>query len=258
MTNKTSLHGKVALVTGAAGLIGRTTARLLAERGASVAAVDMAGADFSTLKSMLPQGAGLLTIEADVTDEESVKSYVAKARQEFGHIDVFFNNAGIEGTVKPMAEYPLDVFRKVMDVNVIGVFLGLKYVLPVMYEQGHGSVINTSSIAGFSGSTGMAAYNASKHAVIGLTRCAADEAGPKGIRVNTVNPGPIESRMMKSINTGQGNEKEAHEATAARIPQRRYGTPEEVAEMVAFLASDAASFCNGSIYCIDGGINAVF
>jgi NAD(P)-dependent dehydrogenase (short-subunit alcohol dehydrogenase family) len=251
------LEGKVAVITGAAGAIGTVTAKLLAERGANIFGVDIPGTDWSRLKAALPEGTKLATAEADVTDEASVKAYVEKAKAEFGRIDIFFNNAGIEGPVQPIESYPLDGFLKVLGVNVAGVFLGLKYVLPVMYAQGSGSVINTSSVAGLIGSPGMAGYNTSKHAVIGITRVAAVEAAPKGVRVNCVNPGPIESRMMQSINSGQAADaKAAHDATAAAVPAKRYGTPQEVAGLVAFLASDDAAYCNGGFYTVDGALSA--
>lgn len=251
------LEGKVAVITGAAGAIGVATSKLMAERGATIFGVDIAGADWSRLKAALPEGAKLVTAEADVTDEASVKAYVDKAKAELGRIDIFFNNAGIEGPVQPIESYPLDAFLKVLGVNVAGVFLGLKYVLPVMYAQGAGSVINTSSVAGLIGSPGMAGYNTSKHAVIGITRVAATEAAPKGVRVNCVNPGPIESRMMDSINKGQSADaKAAHDAISGAVPAKRYGTPEEVAGLVAFLASDDAGYCNGGFYTVDGALSA--
>nr|WP_295113598.1 SDR family oxidoreductase [uncultured Caulobacter sp.] len=251
------LEGKVAVITGAAGAIGVATAKLFAERGATIFGVDIAGADWSRLEAALPEGAKLVTAEADVTDEASVKAYVDKAKAELGRIDIFFNNAGIEGPVQPIESYPLDAFLKVLGVNVAGVFLGLKYVLPVMYAQGSGSVINTSSVAGLIGSPGMAGYNTSKHAVIGITRVAATEAAPKGVRVNCVNPGPIESRMMDSINKGQSADaKAAHDAISGAVPAKRYGTPEEVAGLVAFLASDDAGYCNGGFYTVDGALSA--
>jgi NAD(P)-dependent dehydrogenase (short-subunit alcohol dehydrogenase family) len=251
------LEDKVAVITGAAGAIGTATSRLPAARGATIVAVDIPGTDWAKLKASLPEDVKLLTVEADVTDEASVKAYVEKAKAEYGRIDIFFNNAGIEGPVKPIEEYPLEGFMKVLNVNVAGVFLGLKYVLPVMYAQGGGSIINTSSVAGLSGSPGMAGYNTSKHAVLGVTRVAAVEAAPKGVRVNCVNPGPIESRMMQSINGGQAADaKAAHDLTTSLVPAKRYGTPEEVAGLVAFLASDDATYCNGGFYTVDGALSA--
>lgn len=258
MTDRTSLDGKVALITGAAGAIGRATAALMARRGASIVAIDRPGSDFSTLRGVLHAGTRLEVAEADVGDEAAVAGYVAAARNAFGRIDIFFNNAGIEGVVKPVEDYPVETFRKVLEVNVIGVFLGLKHVLPVMYAQGGGCVVNNSSIAGLKGTPGLSAYTASKHAVIGITRSVAAEAGPRGVRVVSVNPGPIESRMMDSINAGQSPDpKAAHAAISAMVPQGRYGRVEEVAELVAFLASDAAGYCHGGVYSVDGGMCAV-
>lgn len=258
MTDRTSLEGKVALITGAVGAIGRATAALMARRGAAIVAVDRPGSDFSGLRSLLPADTRLETVGADVGDEAEVAGYVAAARNAFGRIDIFFNNAGIEGVVKPVEDYPLEAFRNVLEVNVIGVFLGLKHVLPVMYAQRAGCVVNNSSIAGLKGTPGLSAYTASKHAVIGITRSVAAEAGPRGVRIVSVNPGPIESRMMDSINAGQSPDpKAAHAAVSAMVPQQRYGQVEEVAELVAFLASDAAGYCHGGVYSVDGGMCAV-
>ena len=242
----TALAGKVALITGAAGAIGTATAALMAAQGATIVAADLDGADWTALTAAVP-GARILVV--DVTDEASVAAMVADA----GRIDVFFNNAGVEGPIAPIADYTLADFRRVMAVNVDGVFLGLKHVLPVMLAQGSGAVVNTSSVAGLSGAPGMAGYVASKHAVVGLTRVAALEVAGRGVRVNSVNPGPISGRMMASIDTGAGSE-EAKRATA--IPQQRYGRAEEVAAVVAFLASDAAAYVNGATYTVDGALTA--
>jgi NAD(P)-dependent dehydrogenase (short-subunit alcohol dehydrogenase family) len=258
MTQGNDLTGKVAIVTGAAGEIGTVTSALLAQRGASIVAVDRPGAAFEGLQAAMPQGARLHTVFADVTVEAEVAGYVAQALSTFGRVDIFFNNAGVEGLVRPIPDYPLEAFEKVMAVNVIGVFLGMKHVIPAMLASGGGAIINTSSVAGVSGSPGLSAYNASKHAVIGLTRAAAAEWAAHGIRVNSVNPGPIESRMMRSIEGGASpdNPGAVHEQFAATIPAHRYGTPDEVARMVAFLASDDAAYLNGGVYMVDGGLTA--
>ena len=255
MADTNSLKGKIALITGAAGAIGMATAILLASRGASIAAMDMNGADFKALKKTLPDA---LMLEGDVTDEASFGACVAETLKAYKKIDIFFNNAGIEGAVAPIPDFPVDVFRKVLEVNVVGVFLGLKHVIPHMAKAGHGTIINSSSVAGLTGSPGLAAYIASKHAVLGLTRTAAVEWGAKGIRVNCINPGPIESRMMASIEEGAapGAGAKVHSGFAETIPMKRYGTPEEVAGVVAFLASDDAGFVNGAFYTIDGGLTA--
>ena len=151
----------------------------------------------------LPASAEALALTADVTDEDEVAGYVRAAVERFGTIDVFYNNAGIEGEVKPITEYSLAAFRKVLDVNVVGVFLGMKHVLPVMLKQNRGSIINTASIAGLMGSPQIAVYSASKHAVIGLTKSAAWECTGTGVRVNCVCPGLIDSRMLSTILQGR-------------------------------------------------------
>ena len=258
MPDRIRLDGKVAVVTGAAGVIGTATIRLLAERGARVVAVDRREQDLKTAIEDLPASAQALAITADVTSEDEVADYVRAAIDKFGTIDVFYNNAGVEGDIKPITEYPLQSFRRVLDVNVVGVFLGLKHVLPVMLKQNRGSIINTASIAGLMGSPQVAVYSASKHAVIGLTKSAAWECSATAVRVNCVCPGLIDSRMLSAIIQGRnaGNTPTPHEKIVERIPARRLGQASEVASIVAFLASDEASFVSGSAYTVDGGRTA--
>lgn len=258
MLNSNMLTDKVIVVTGAAGEIGAATVRLMIARGATVVAVDRKGASFDALRADVADINRLTVLDADVTDEAAVAAYARAAKDKFGRIDAFFNNAGIEGVVKPIPDYPLDVFQKVIAVNVVGVFLGMKHVIPIMVERGRGSIVNMSSVAGLIGSPGMAAYIASKHAVIGLTRTAALEWAPRGLRVNCVNPGPIESRMMTSLEEGAmpGQAVKAHEAFAHGVAASRYGRAEEVATLVAFLCSDDSAYINGAIHAVDGGMTA--
>jgi NAD(P)-dependent dehydrogenase (short-subunit alcohol dehydrogenase family) len=258
MPDRIRLDGKVAVVTGAAGVIGSATMRLLAERGARIVAVDRRKAELKTAIKDLPASADPLLVTADVTREEEVAEYVHAALDKFGTIDIFFNNAGIEGEVKPIQDYPLESFRRVLDVNVVGVFLGMKHVLPTMLKNKKGSIINTASIAGLMGSPHIAVYSASKHAVIGLTKSAAWECTNTGVRVNCVCPGLIDSRMLSTILQGRagGNEPPPTEKIVDRIPARRLGQASEVAAIVAFLASDDASYVTGSHYTVDGGRTA--
>src|SRR5437660_1182009 len=258
MPDRIRLDGRVAVVTGAAGVIGTATIRLLAERGARIVAVDRREADLRSAVRDLPASAEPLAVTADVTQEDEVADYVRAALDKFGTIDVFFNNAGIEGEVKPIPDYPLESFRKVLDVNVVGVFLGMKHVLPGMLKSKKGSIINTASIAGLIGSPLIAVYSASKHAVIGLTKSAAWECTGTGVRVNCVCPGMIDSRMLSTILQGRagGNEPPPLDKIVDRIPARRLGQASEVAAIVAFLASDEASYVSGSAYTVDGGRTA--
>jgi NAD(P)-dependent dehydrogenase (short-subunit alcohol dehydrogenase family) len=244
MPDRIRLDGRVAVVTGAAGVIGTATIRRRADLDAAV--------------KDLPASAEALAIEADVTDEDGVKEYVRAAVAKFGTIDAFYNNAGVEGEVKKIQDYPLEAFRRVLDVNVVGVFLGIKHVLPVMLKQNSGSIINTASIAGLMGSPHIAVYSASKHAVIGLTKSVAWECTNTGVRINAVCPGMIDSRMLSTILVGRagGNAPPPIEKIVDRIPARRLGQASEVASIVAFLASDEASYVTGSAYTVDGGRTA--
>lgn len=258
MADGIRLDGKVAVVTGAAGVIGTATTKLLAERGARIVAVDRDEKPLRAAIKVLPISAEALAIAADVTQEDDVAEYVRAAVSKFGRIDVFYNNAGIEGEITPIVSYPLESFRRVLDVNVVGVFLGMKHVLPVMLKQNSGSIINTASIAGLIGSAQIAVYSASKHAVIGLTKSAAAECTGTNVRVNCVCPGLIDSRMLSSIIEGRnpGNAPVPNDKIVDRIPARRLGDAAEVASVVAFLASDAASYVSGSAYTVDGGRTA--
>jgi NAD(P)-dependent dehydrogenase (short-subunit alcohol dehydrogenase family) len=251
------LEGKVAVITGGAGGIGAATGRLFAEEGARVLLVDLA-------EEALRQTAAAIgsehvsAVAADVTRADQVQRYVETAVERYGGIDVFFANAGIEGVVAPITDYPDDVFDRVIAVNVRGVWLGLKHVMAQMQQRGGGSIIIVSSTAGVRGSALMAPYATSKHAVVGLMRSAALAGATHGIRVNTVNPAPIETRMMRSIEAGFAPEapERAKAEREARIPMRRYGLPEEVARLALFLASDESSYCTGGVYMVDGGFTA--
>lgn len=248
--------GKIAVVTGGGNGIGRAVALGFAQRGAKVVVVDRDADAAAAVAAEIGQHA--LACSADVTRAADVAAYVRATLDRFGRIDCFHNNAGIEGKVAPTAEYEEAMFDAVMGVNVKGVFLGLRHVLPVMIRQQGGAVVNTASIAGLVGTPGMPAYVASKHAVIGLTKVAAGEVGPLGIRVNAVCPGPIATRMIADIakQVSPNNPDSVEAAYTAGIPLRRYGTAEEVANTVLFLCSDLASNVTGAQYVVDGGRTA--
>jgi NAD(P)-dependent dehydrogenase (short-subunit alcohol dehydrogenase family) len=195
---------------------------------------------------------------ADVTRAEDNEAMVACAEERYGGVDVLLANAGIEGDVKPILEYDEGRFDQVMSVNVKGPFLGLKAVAPAMARRGGGSIVITSSVAGLGGSPGLSAYVTSKHAVIGLMRSAAKEFAPMGIRVNTVNPSPVETDMMRRLEAGIGGDNAAavKERMAAGIPMQRYAEAEDIARVMLFLASDDSGFVTGSVNVADGGLTA--
>ena len=259
LVSPTSLSGRAAVVTGGGGGIGSATGAALARAGASVLLVDRDAAALVDARQRVREGsvgeATVETFEADVSESEQVQAYVAKALAELGTIDVFFNNAGIEGPVAALVDYPEEEFDRVISVNLRGIFLGLKYVLPVMLAQGSGSIINTGSIASARGLPNTIGYNAAKHAVLGMTRSAASEYAETGVRINAVLPGMIDTRLLRSLATtmADGDTEGGLAGAAAAAPANRLGSPEEIAGVVAFLASDAASFVNGAGWSVDGG-----
>lgn len=250
------LQDKVTVITGAGGGIGRATAVRLISEGAKVVAVDLPGTGLDeTIAALESLGGECLGVPADVSNEAAVKGCLDAAAGHFGGIDCLFNNAGIEGVVSSFENYPVEMFDKVLAVNARGVFLGIKHAIGHMRKRGGGAIVNTASVAGLQGTPMLAAYNASKHAVIGLTRAASQGYAKENIRVNAICPSPIETRMMRAIEESSANDAAAAKAqTTLRIPAGRYGEPEEVAALVAFLLSNEASYLFGGIYTIDGGM----
>ncbi|MCC7448680.1 MAG: glucose 1-dehydrogenase [Anaerolineae bacterium] len=252
--------GKVALVTGGASGIGQAACLEFARAGATVAVVDMnAEAGAATVAAVRDLGCAAQFFAADVSQSADVQAYVKRTLDAFGRIDAFFNNAGIEGVVAPLTEYPEEMFDRVIAINVRGVFLGLKYVLPIMIKQQSGCVVNTASVAGLVGAPHLGAYSTSKHAIIGLTRTAAGEVGRSGVRVNAICPGPISTRMMRSIEqmSNPADPDAVMNRNVARNPMGRYGDPAEIARVVVFLCSGASGYVNGAAWTIDGGRTSI-
>lgn len=252
-----TVTGKSVILTGGAGDIARVVAQRFLDAGAQVMLVDLNEDKLREITDSLGDKAVRYCV-ADVTAEDDTARYVAATLTAFGKIDVLLANAGIEGPVAPIAQYDTASFRKVLDVNLIGAFLGIKHVFPAMTENGGGSIVITSSIAGLSGLQGLSAYTASKHAVIGLMRSCAKEGGPVNIRVNTINPSPVEGRMIRALETGTMPESPdtVREMLTATIPLQRYAVPDDVANLMLFLASEESRFLTGSVYSVDGGMNA--
>jgi 3alpha(or 20beta)-hydroxysteroid dehydrogenase len=250
-------EGKVAIVTGAAGGIGRATVERFIRDGARVVATDLKDAPIEeTAVAVEGLGGEVLTAAHDVSSWDDWQRVIAESASRFGGVDYLINNAGIEGAVAPIDESPEAVFDQVLAVNIKGVFLGMKAVIPALRKRGGGAIVNLASVMGVIGGPDVAPYVASKHAVIGLTKSAAIGYGPEKIRVNAVGPAPIETRMMRSLEFGMspGGEAEVKAGIEQQIPLGRYGTPDEVAAVIAFLCSEDARFVSGSFYTVDGGM----
>ncbi|MUG47035.1 SDR family NAD(P)-dependent oxidoreductase [Paenibacillus woosongensis] len=242
-------EGRVVLITGAATGIGRATAIAFARRGAKVAIGDVNEQANETVELIQKEGGEAVFFKTDVTNSKDVKSLVEQTVKHFGGLHHAFNNAGILNKPAKFAEIEEDVFDKVMAVDVKGVFLAVKYELEYMVANGGGTIVNTASVAGLIADPNMAPYVAAKHAVTGLTKAAAFDYAQDGIRVNSVAPGLTETPMTQMW---KDDEDKWAEVTS-NVPMRRAAKPEEIAEMVIFLSSDAASFCNGYVYAVDGG-----
>ena len=249
------LDGKVAIITGAGGGIGVAAARLFAAEGAKLMLVDLDGDRLAALAQSIGDDRADWAV-ADVTDAEQVKGYIAKTVDRFGGVDVTLLNAGIEGKVARMQDQGDDDFDKVIAVNVRGVWLGLKYTMPEIARRGGGSIVITASTAGIRAVPGISPYICSKHAVIGLMRSGAMEGAASKVRVNTVNPSPIETDMIHRLEDAYNPTRGNRQPMAEGTPLKRYGQPEEVARLMLFLASEDSSFCTGGVYMVDGGVSA--
>jgi NAD(P)-dependent dehydrogenase (short-subunit alcohol dehydrogenase family) len=247
------MAGKTAVITGAGSGIGLAATTSFAEEGANVLGVDVDADRLQVALADIPQARGFA---ADVSVPEQVQAAMDRAAAVFGGIDVVLANAGIFGEQAPIEEFPLDNFARVLDVNVQGVLATIKYAIPHLISRGGGSIVITSSVAAVIGNPGVVAYIASKHALTGILKVAAKELAPHGIRVNTVNPGLVDTPMMRGIEAQVCPEDpiRGREMLFEATLLKRFVQPEEVAELMLFLASDAGRSCTGGVYLIDGGM----
>ncbi len=249
------LDGKVAVITGATGGIGEATAKRFLEEGASVMLVGRSAEKLKETRVRLAEYQNVAEFVADAADEAATGAAVAATIKAFGGVDILLANAGTEGNFAPIESLTMDEFENVLRTNVIGVWLSMKYCVEPMKKRGGGSMIALSSIAGMIGAPTMAPYIASKHAVFGLVKTAALELAAFNVRVNAIGPGPIDNRMIRSLESQFSPEDTAagQAFILSNIPMQRYGTNEEVANLALFLASDESSYCTGAIHMIDGG-----
>jgi len=256
--NGKRLSGKVAIVTGATGGIGEATAKLFLSHGASVMLVGRSAEKLKATRDRLGVDSGLAHFVADAADEVATAAAVKATVENFGGVDILLANAGTEGKLNPIEALTRKDFEEVLQTNVIGVWLSMKYCVEPMKQRGGGSMIAMASIAGVIGSPAMAPYIASKHAVIGLVKTVALELGPSKIRVNAIAPGPIDNRMIRSLETqySPDDPDAVRGDLLTKIALQRYGTNEEVAQLALFLASDESTYCSGSVHLIDGGWTA--
>ena len=252
------LEGKTAIITGATGGIGEATAKRFLDEGASVMLVGRSADKLKETRGRLNEFENIADFVADAADEAATKAAVEATVETFGGVDILVANAGTEGNFAPIESLQLDEFESVLRTNVIGVWLSMKYCVEPMKKRGKGSIIAISSVAGMIGSPTMAPYIASKHAVFGLVKTAALELAEANVRVNAIGPGPIDNRMIRSLESQFSPDDIAagREFILSLVPMKRYGTNEEVANLALFLGSDESSYCTGGIHMIDGGFIA--
>ena len=252
------MKDQVIIITGAAMGLGFAAAEELAKKGANLVLVDYNEESLKEAEEQLKKTYSeikIITVKADVSNEEQVKNYVDTAVNEFGRIDGLYNNAGIEGKQASITEYDLDIFKKVIDINLMGVYYGLRYVIPVMQKQKYGRIVNVASVGGIRGVLNQMPYVASKHAVSGMTKNAAVEYGKDGILTNAIAPGailtPMVAEAFKQVNPK--DPKAAEEQYAKHNPTRALGDPKDVGKLVAFLISKDNGYVSGQTIAIDGG-----
>jgi len=242
---------KVAIITGAGSGLGQATALRLAEEGVNIVVVDVneKGGN-ETVEMVKKAGADSIFIKANVTNPEEVKNYVDQTVEKFGTIDYFFNNAGISGSGGFFLDTDIKEIDQIVGINLLGALYGVRYVAEVMLKNGGGSIVNTASSAGVIGQDSVVTYSATKHGIVGMTKSLVAEYAKDGLRVNAIAPGPTETPMVREFYAANPEMKE--NATSG-IPQKRLGTPEEVAELVTFLLTSKAQYINGEVIRIDGG-----
>ncbi len=257
------MKNKVIIITGAGMGLGLATAKELASKGAKLVLVDYNEKSLTDAKAEITKefpDVKIIIVVADVSKEEEVKNYVDEAVKAFGRIDGLYNNAGIEGKQASITEYDVNIFKKVIDINLMGVYYGLRYVIPVMQKQKFGRIVNVASVGGIRGVLNQMPYVASKHAVSGMTKNTALEYGRDGILTNAIAPGailtPMVAEAFKQVNPE--NPKAAETEYAQRNPTKRLGQPHEVAKLVAFLLSEDNGYVSGQTIAIDGGESNIY
>ena len=257
------MKNKVIIITGAGMGLGLATAKELASKGSKLVLVDYNEKSLTDAKAEITKefpDVNIINVVADVSKEEAVKNYVDEAVKAFGRIDGLYNNAGIEGKQASITEYDVNIFKKVIDINLMGVYYGLRYVIPVMQKQKFGRIVNVASVGGIRGVLNQMPYVASKHAVSGMTKNTALEYGRDGILTNAIAPGailtPMVAEAFKQVNPE--NPKAAETEYAQRNPTKRLGQPHEVAKLVAFLLSEDNGYVSGQTIAIDGGESNIY